>query len=83
MAAEFHYQVSELDDTVGDAYDYGVYFLRDTGYFNRQDRFWTDQDFPNAKSAHDKIEAKLKSIGFGDPGIRDAYKMLEETDPPQ
>jgi hypothetical protein len=74
------FKVSDLDDTVGDAFDYGVYFLRDTGYFDRRRRFWTDEDFPEAKSIHDRIEAKIKSIGLNDPGLRDAYGMLREND---
>jgi len=52
------FKVSDLDDTLGDAYSYGVSFLRETGYFRREERFWTDQDFPNAKAVSDRIEAK-------------------------
>lgn len=71
------FKVSELDDTVGDAYDYGVYFLRDIGYFERKRRFWTDEDFPEGRPVHDRIEAKIRSIGMSDPGLRDAYRMLK------
>jgi hypothetical protein len=71
--------VSDLDDTVGDAYDYGVYFLRDVGYFRRQERFWTSQDFPGAPLIRDRIEGKIESIGLKDPNLRDAEKMLQET----
>ncbi len=73
------FRVSELDDTLGDAYVYGVSFLRDAGYFRREDRFWTDQDFPDAKSVSDHIEAKLKSIGLSDPGLKEAYEALHEA----
>jgi hypothetical protein len=74
------FKVSDLDDTVGDAYDYGVYFLRETGYFRREDRFWTDQDFPDAKSVHDRIEAKIKSMGLNDSGLKQAYEALQALD---
>jgi hypothetical protein len=70
------FKVSDLDDTLGDAYSYGVSFLRETGYFRPEERFWTDQDFPNAKAVADRIEAKLKSIGLNDPGLKDAYETL-------
>jgi hypothetical protein len=70
------FKVSDLDDTLGDAYSYGVSFLRETGYFRREDRFWTDQDFPEAKAVRDRIEAKLKAIGLNDPGLKDAYETL-------
>jgi hypothetical protein len=70
------FKVSDLDDTLGDTYSYGVSFLRETGYFQREDRFWTDQDFPDAKVVRDRIEARLKAIGLNDPGLKDAYEAL-------
>jgi hypothetical protein len=74
------FALSDLDDTVGDAYDYGVYFLRDTGYFDPNLRFWTNQDFSDATAVRGRIEAKIKSVGLRDPGLRDAYNMLARTD---
>jgi len=76
------FKVSDLDDTAGDAYSYGVYFLREAGYFRREDRFWTDQDFPEATATRDQIVAKLKSTGLGDPNMRSAYEILEQMRPP-
>jgi hypothetical protein len=73
------FKVSELDDTLGDAYEYGVYFLNETGYFRPQDRFWTTQDFPEAKTIREHIEARLKHIGLAGSGIREAYETLEST----
>ena len=43
------FKVSDLDDTLGDGYRYGVWFLQETGYFNRRQRFWTDGDFQSPK----------------------------------
>jgi hypothetical protein len=71
------FRVSDLDDTVGDAYYYGVSFLRDAGYFRPGDRFWTDQNFPDAAAVHDRIETKLKSIGLNDGKLKDAMEMLQ------
>ena len=75
------FKVSELDDTLGDAYNYGVSFLRETGYFQREKRFWTDEDFPQANSVRERIMAKLHSIGLNDPGLKDAYESLSKTEP--
>jgi hypothetical protein len=72
------FKVSDLDDTVGDAYFYAVSFLHDSGFFSPQDRFWTTQDFPQANAIRQRIKAKLESIGFSDPKIRDAYETLNE-----
>ena len=74
------FKVSELDDTAGDAYMYGVAFLKEAGYFRRDERFWTSQDFPEARTVHDRIEARLKAIGTSDPDMRSAYEILQALD---
>ncbi|HEX4021164.1 MAG TPA: hypothetical protein VHX63_08475 [Acidobacteriaceae bacterium] len=74
------FKVSDLDDTEGDAYRYGVDFLQETGYFQRENRFWTDQDFPDANAVRDRIETKLKSTGLNDPGLKEAYETLRATE---
>jgi hypothetical protein len=71
------FKVSELDDTTGDAYDYGVSFLNEAGYFRSENRFWTDQQFPEANGVRDRLQVKLKSIGLSDPGVKDAYDQLQ------
>ena len=73
------FKVSDLDDTVGDAYSYAVSFLRETGYFRREDRFWTGQEFPEANAVRDRIAARLQSIGLSDPGLKDAYDQLQSV----
>jgi hypothetical protein len=75
------FKVSELDDTLGDAYNYGVSFLRETGYFQPEKRFWTDEDFPQANAVRERIMAKLQSIGLNDPGLKDAYESLRKMEP--
>jgi hypothetical protein len=70
------FKISDLDDTIDDAYRYGVAFLSETGYFQSKNRFWTDQNFSEAKAVHDHIEAKLMSIGLNSSGLRDAYETL-------
>ena len=78
--ADGSFKMSDLDDTEGDAYRYGVDFLTEAGYFKRDDRFWTDQQFPESKAVHDRIEAKLKSMGLNDPGLKEAYETLQTTE---
>jgi hypothetical protein len=53
---------------------------KDTGYFRRDERFWTSQDFPEARTIHDRIEARLKTIGTSDPSMRSAYEILQALD---
>jgi hypothetical protein len=70
------FKTSELDETVGDAYFYGVSFLTDAGYFDSARRFWTTRDFPEAETMRKRIAGKIKSIGLNDPQLRDAYRQL-------
>jgi hypothetical protein len=70
------FKISDLDDTMGDAYRYGAAFLHETGYFQKKDRFWTNQNFPEANVVHDKIKAKIMSIGLSSSGLKDAYEIL-------
>jgi hypothetical protein len=74
------FKVSDLDDTPGDAFRYGIWFLQEAGYFKRKDRFWTDQDFPNADQVRRQIEAKLQTIGLSDPALQEAYDTLRAMD---
>jgi hypothetical protein len=77
---EGSFKVSDLDDTQGDAYRYGIWFLQEVGYFQRKDRFWTDQDFPDSKAVQERIEAKLKATGLNDPALKEAYDTLHAMD---
>lgn len=70
------FKVSGLDDTLGDAYYYGVSFLADAGYFDKQDRFWTDRDFADGPAVRDKIAARIQSMNSNDPGIKEAASIL-------
>ncbi len=71
------FKVSDLDDTSGDAYEYGVDFLVETGYFDQRERFWTTETFPDAKKVRKQIESKLTHIGLADPKISGVYQVLE------
>ena len=70
------FKISDLDDTMEDAYRYGVAFLSETGYFESKNRFWTNQNFPEAKYVQNQIETKLLSIGLKSSGLREAYETL-------
>ncbi|HUB50948.1 MAG TPA: hypothetical protein VL986_02190 [Terracidiphilus sp.] len=74
------FKVSDLDDTPGDAFRYGIWFLQETGYFQRKDRFWTDQDFPDADQVRHRIESRLQTIGLSDPAMQEAYDTLRAMD---
>jgi hypothetical protein len=60
------FKTSELDETLADACNYGDRFLNETGFYNSKKRFWTDQNFPGAEAIHERIKAKLKTLGRSD-----------------
>jgi len=60
------FKVSDLDDTPGDAYRYGVWFLQEADYFKPKERFWTTQEFPQSETVRSHLEAKLKATGLKD-----------------
>lgn len=74
------FKISDLDDSAGDAFRYGIWFLQEAGYLQRKNRFWTDQDFPDADQVRRKIEARLQEIGLSDPALREAYDTLHAVD---
>lgn len=75
------FKTSELDDTATDAEYYGVWFLDEAGYFNKQKRFWTGQNFPSAETVRARLSLKLKALGLADPQLREAYHRLEPAEP--
>ena len=71
------FRTSDLDDTVGDANMYGTWFLRDAGYFDPANRFWTTESFPEASAVRTRIAARLRGMGLNDPGLKNAYDAVE------
>ena len=57
---------------------YGVNFLAEVGYFRKADRFWTREDFPEARRNLQIIEAKIRSMRSADASLKDALATLEE-----
>jgi len=79
LQADGSFKTSDLDDTTNDAYEYGVWFLDEVGYFKKQKRFWTEQEFPNAHAVRNRIAGKLKATGLTDPSLKGTYDMLDAT----
>jgi hypothetical protein len=64
------------ENTLGGAFYFGVAFLNEIGYFNKLNRFWTDEDFPQAESLRIKLRDRLKSYELDDPEATWALMML-------
>ena len=55
---------------------FGVSFLNEVGYFSKAHRFWTDDEFPNARDVRNRIRGKLKSLKLTSPEAQSALGIL-------
>ena len=55
------------ESTLGGAFYFGVSFLDQVGYFNKKNRFWTDEEFPEAPALKAKIRNRLLALNIDDP----------------
>lgn len=76
LQADGSFKTSEIDDTVVDAQIYGVWFLRDVGYFDPKLRFWTTESFPDSEKIRGRIQSRLKAMGPGDASLQEAYDAV-------
>ena len=76
LQADGSFKTSEIDDTLGDAQMYGALFLRDAGYFEPAQRFWTGKSFPDAETVRGRIKARQEAMGLGDPSLKQAYDAV-------
>lgn len=65
------------ESTLGGAFYFGVSFLNEIGYFSKANRFWTDQEFPEAAGVRDRIRKKLKELKLTSPEGQWALAILE------
>jgi hypothetical protein len=67
------------ESTLGGAFYFGVAFLNEVGYFAKANRFWTDQEFPEAAEVRDRIRKKLKELKLTSPEAQWAMAILESS----
>jgi hypothetical protein len=68
------------ESTLGGAYYFGVSLLDEVGYFSKENRFWTDEEFPEANAVRKRIVKKLKASGLDDPEAQWALMLLEASE---
>jgi len=76
---------SREEESLEETEYFGTAFLARLGYFDKTRRYWTDEDFPDAPAAKERIatyiRAHLNSGGEGGSYYRDALKDLGEKAP--
>jgi protein-S-isoprenylcysteine O-methyltransferase Ste14 len=73
------FKMSPADESLGDAYYFGVSFLDEIGYFDPKKRFWTQKEFPEASALKLKILNSIRKSGLTDYMARNAIEKLQET----
>lgn len=70
------FRPSTETDLAGWSFYFGVSFLDEAGYFDRNKRFWTERDFPEAEPVRERIMQKLKSFKSEDQLLKTAIDKL-------
>jgi hypothetical protein len=66
--------------TVGESFVFPVQFLSEVGFFHREARFWTKEEFPQAHAIAGLIAARIKAMGLDDPESQTALFLVESAD---
>ncbi len=83
LQAEGSFIRSSSDDSIEDSYYFGVSFLDEVGYFKKEKRFWTNEDFAGAESLREKLIKNIRKAGTrgGKSGVyyKSALEKLDAT----
>ena len=55
-------------------------FLHEIDFFNKENRYWTTENFPQARAIAKRIAAKLKALKLDDSESQVAQLIVESTD---
>ena len=68
------------EGTIGESFEFPCLFLYEIGFFNKENRFWTTEEFPQAKEIAQRIAAKIKALNLADPESQVAQLIVESAD---
>lgn len=61
---------------LAEAFYFGVSFLDEVGYFTKQRRFWTDQEFPDSEAVRQRLLEAAWKLDFADQHTKFALAKL-------
>lgn len=68
------------EGTIGESFEFPCLFLHEIGFFSKENRFWTTEQFPQAKEIAKRIAAKIKALKLDDPETAVAQLIVESAD---
>lgn len=68
------------EGTLGESFQFPCEFLDAIGFFGKENRFWTQESFPQAHAIAKRIAAKIKELNSDDPEMEVARLIVENAD---
>lgn len=68
------------EGTIGESFEFPCLFLYEIGFFNKENRYWTSEEFPQAKEIAGRIDRKIKDLKLDDPESQVAQLIVETAD---
>lgn len=65
--------------TIGETFEFPVLFLYEIGFFDKANRFWTQQEFPQARGIAKRIAKKIHELKLDDPESQTALMIVESV----
>jgi hypothetical protein len=81
ISSDGEFKQGNSDDSIEDAYYFGVSFLDEIGFFDVKKRFWTDETLPLSEEIKKRLTSRIRMAGSsgGKSGVyyRSALEKLE------
>jgi hypothetical protein len=68
------------EGTIGESFEFPCLFLYEIGFFHKENRFWTAENFPQAKEIARRIARKIAELKLDDPESQVAQMIVESAD---
>lgn len=68
------------EGTIGESFEFPCLFLYEIGFFNKENRYWTNEEFPKAKEIARRIATKIKALKLDDAESQVAQLIVESAD---
>lgn len=68
------------EGTIGESFEFPCLFLEEIGFFNKENRFWTQESFPQAHEIAKRISRKITALKLDDLETKVAKLIVDSAD---